>query len=65
MTYLEYVGGNENRFLKWLKLTLFILGALVAIPMLVISFLAVFTEWLTHKYITWLVDVTDTDINFR
>ncbi len=65
MNFIEYIGRDDNKFLKWLKLTLFVLGSLIAIPMLVIAFLAMFTEYLAHKYINWLVDVTDADINFR
>ncbi len=65
MNFIEYIGRDDNKFLKWLKLTFFTIGSLIAIPMLVIAFLAMFIEFIAHKYITWLVDVTDTDINFR
>lgn len=56
---------RDNDVLKWTKLSMFWIGAIIAVPMLAISILLAIISLFTEKYIEWLLNKTDVDVNFQ
>jgi hypothetical protein len=55
----------DNDVIKWAKLSLFWIGAIIAIPMLAIAVLLALVSLFTEKFIKWLLDKTNVDVNFQ
>ena len=56
------VGVGSPLVMKYLKISLFAIGALVALPMLILMLALRVMEVIVSTYLSWLYDVTDTDI---
>lgn len=56
---------RDNDVLKWVKMSLFWIGAVIAIPMRAISVLLALISLFTEKFIKWLLNKTDVDVNFQ
>ncbi len=59
---IRYSGDGE--VMKWVKLSIFAIGAIIAIPMIVIALVAMLSERITRAFICWLKEFTNTDINW-
>ena len=59
------IKSRDNDVLKWAKLSMFWIGAIIAVPMLAISILLAIISLFTEKFINWLHDKTDVDVNFQ
>ena len=56
------IGRESGPVIKYLKLSLFAIGALVAVPMVIVVFVLVVMHMFVKTYLHWLYDVTDTAI---
>ena len=56
------IGYESGPVMKYLKLSLFAIGALVAVPMLIVAFVLMVVDMFVKTYLHWLYDITDTAI---
>lgn len=59
---IRYSG--DGKVMKWIKLSIFAIGALIAIPMIMIALIANIFDYLTDGFISWLKEYTNTDVNW-
>ncbi len=62
---IKFKGYNDSNIVKWSKLSLFAIGALIALPMMIICVVLFIAEYFCHNFIAWLKNITDTDVNFN
>ena len=62
---IKFKAYNDSKFIRWAKLSLFSLGSLIAIPMMVIAGLLFIIENITSFFVRWLMNKTDTDVNWN
>lgn len=53
---------TEYKTILYIKLSVFVAGAIIAIPMVAITLFLNIVEFFARCYITWLCRITDTDI---
>lgn len=56
------IGRESGPVMKYLKLSLFAIGALVAVPMVIVVFVLMVMDMFVKTYLHWLYDITDTAI---
>ncbi|ROS85992.1 hypothetical protein EEL39_14710 [Muribaculaceae bacterium Isolate-080 (Janvier)] len=55
---------SDGKVMKWIKLSIFAIGALIAIPLIIVATIATISEYLAHNFISWLKEFTNTDVNW-
>lgn len=55
---------SDGKVMKWVKLSIFAIGALIAIPLIIVATIATISEYLTQNFISWLKEFTNTDVNW-
>ena len=56
------IGYESGPVMKYLKLSLFVIGALIVLPMVIVMFVLTVIEIFVKMYLKWLNDVTDASI---
>lgn len=56
------IGHESGPVMKYMKLSLFVIGALIVLPKLIVMFVLMVMDMFVKTYLHWLYDITDTAI---